>query len=85
MERDIEQKLLAEFSQPITSERQAFYILVELRKLLERKGTLDKYPTLKICCDWAVHPKLNRASAQPIMKLFDEYEAKYRSEGIGVS
>ncbi len=69
----------AEFREPITTERQVVYILVELRKLLEGNGTLDQYRTLKTCCDWAVHPKLSQASAQAITKLFDEYEAKYRS------
>lgn len=85
MEHDIVQKLTAEFSQPITSERQVVYILVELRKLLEKKETLDHYRTLKTCCDWAVHPKLSFASAQAITKLFDEYEAKYRRDAVGIA
>lgn len=84
MQDHIVAKLTAEMSQPIGSERQVVYILVELRKLLELMGTLDKYQTLKLCCDWAVHPKLDRQAAQRIAKLFDEYEAKNRQERIGV-
>lgn len=61
------------------------YILVGIRKLLEKKDALDKYPHLKLCCDWAVHPKLDRKSAQNITMLFDQYEAKYRCEGVGVN
>lgn len=84
MHRDIVAKLTEECRRPIRSERQVVYILVELRKLLELKGTLDSYETLKLCCDWAVHPKLDRNDAQKIVKLFDAYEAKYRREHVGV-
>jgi hypothetical protein len=84
MERDIVHKLTEELAQQIISERQAVYILVELRKLLEKNDTLNEYGALKLCCDWAAHPKLSRASAHAITKLFDEYEAKYRREAVGV-
>lgn len=82
---DIVYKLSEEFAQDITSERQVVYILVEIRKLLEKKDDLDKYPDLKLCCDWATHPKLDRKSAQRIAMLFDRYEAKYRRDGVGVN
>jgi hypothetical protein len=85
MERDIVCKLTAELEQQITSERQIVYILVELRKLLEKNNTLNQYRALKLCCDWAAHPRLSYASAQVITRLFDQYEAKYRREPLGVS
>jgi hypothetical protein len=87
MERDIAYKLTQELDQEIHSERQVVYILVELRKLLEKKGLLDneRYRALKLCCDWAVHPKLTFASAQAITALFDRYESAYRREPVGVS
>jgi hypothetical protein len=85
MERDIVNKLTEEFRQEITSERQVVYILVEMRKLLEKNDTLDQYRALRLCCDWAVHPRLSLASAQVITKLFDEYEAKNRREAVGVA
>jgi hypothetical protein len=82
---DIVQKLKKELAERITSERQVVYILVELRKLLEAKGALGNYKALNLCCDWTVHPKLDRKPAQEITKLFDEYEARYRREAVGVS
>ena len=87
MERDIVYKLTQELTQPIVAERQVVYILVELRKLLEKKGMLKdvRYRVLRLCCDWTVHPKLDRDSAQEITELFDRYEAKYRHEAVGVS
>ena len=85
MDRDIVSKLNHELGEPIISERQVVYILVELRKLLELKGTLDDYWTLKLCCDWAVHPVLDRATAQVIVSRFDDYEIKYRRDSVGVS
>lgn len=81
---DIAYKLTQELAQEISSERQVVYILVEIRKLLESKDELDKYPDLKLCCDWAAHPKLDRRSAQRIVMLFDDYESKYRREAVGV-
>lgn len=84
MEKDIVSKLNAELAEPITSERQVVYILVELRKLLELNGALNDYWTLSLCCDWAVHPKLNRSTAQIIVSLFDEYETRYRQKNAGV-
>lgn len=84
MKDDIRSKLATELEQPISSERQVVYILVELRKLLELDERLDGFPTLSLCCDWAVHPRLNRRSAQRIVKYFDDYEREYRRQNIGV-
>jgi hypothetical protein len=87
MRPDIVHKITVELEQTIISERQVVYILVELRKLLETQG-LDRdarYRALIFCCDWAVHPKLNRESAKAITRLFDQYEASYRREPVGVS
>jgi hypothetical protein len=87
MRPDIVHKLAKELDEQISSERQVVYILVELRKLLEKEGTLRdaRYRTLRFCCDWIVHPKLDRDLAQAIIELFDQYEAKYRQEPVGVS
>jgi hypothetical protein len=87
MERDIVHKLTQELAQPIISERQVVYILVELRKLLEKNGMLKngRFRVLRLCCDWTVHPKLDRDLAQEIAGLFDQYEARYRREAVGVS
>lgn len=87
MTPDIASKITKELEQEIVSERQIVYILVELRKLLESKG-VDRdvcYRALIFCCDWAVHPKLDRESAKAITLLFDRYEAGCRQELVGVS
>ena len=87
MKPDITHKIAMELEQAIVSERQVVYILVELRKLLELQG-LDRdarYRGLIFCCDWAVHPALNRESAKVITLLFDRYETSYRNEPVGVS
>ena len=82
----ISHKLSQELAQDIASERQVVYILVELRKLLERTGLLkeERFRALRFCCDWTVHPKLDRDTAKIIMELFDRYEAMYRREPIGI-
>ena len=83
---DIAHKLSQELAQSITSERQVVYILVELRKLLEKKGLLkeERFRALRFCCDWTVHSKLDRDTAKTITELFDRYETMYRQEPIGV-
>lgn len=87
MERDIAIKLAQELVQDIVSERQVVYILIELRKLLEKKTLLneERYRVLRLCSDWTVHPKLDRDSAQTITALFDRYETACRREPVGVS
>jgi hypothetical protein len=40
IERDISHKLAVEVDQPIVTERQVVYTLVELRKLLEKRAVL---------------------------------------------
>jgi hypothetical protein len=37
-----------------------------------------------MCCDWAVHPKLDRAGAQIVLKHIDTYESEFRKTGVAV-
>ncbi|MGA2877035.1 MAG: hypothetical protein ABSE82_16075 [Nitrososphaerales archaeon] len=85
MKNDIAEKLNREFAQDIVSERQVVYILVEARKLLEQQVTLKTFPAFSLCSDWAVHPKLNRANAQFVLRHFDAYETEYRKSGVTVA
>jgi hypothetical protein len=71
---DIAEKLNREFEEPIRSERQVVYILVETRKLLEQAAVLESFPGFKLCSDWAVHPKLRGPAAQQILAYFNAYE-----------
>lgn len=55
----------------ITSEADASYLLVELRKLLEQQQAKKRYEYLTFHCDWAVHATLEGTTAQKILRLFD--------------
>lgn len=85
MKNDIAEKLNREFAQEVVSERQVVYMLVETRKLLEQQDTLKNFRAFKLCSDWAVHPKLNQASAQIVLGYFDAYEAEFQKSGVTVA
>jgi len=81
MRDEIVAKLSDELEHEIQSERQVVYILVETRKLLERDKVLKTYRELKLCSDWAVHPKLCGPDAQEVLEHFDAYEAEFQKSG----
>ncbi len=58
MEDAIVAKLSALLSQGITTEAELVYLLVEVRKLYERRNA-ELPPCLKLFCDWVVHAKLD--------------------------
>lgn len=62
---DIIDKLHAFFKihDPITEECHAVYVLVEIRKVLDRDYN-DKYPLLRFYCDWCVHTQKDRITPQ---------------------
>src|SRR5947207_2263802 len=72
MTEDIIRKLTVELNKGITTEVQVVYLLVGIRKLIERDEVEEKYPALMFHCDWAVHAKLDRAPAKSILRLLDE-------------
>jgi hypothetical protein len=74
MKPDILTKLAAELHEPIGSERQVVYIMVELRKLIELNGDGAQYKALKLHCDWVAHPRLAGTQAQEIVRLFNRYQ-----------
>ena len=82
MEVNIVSKLNHELGREIVSEGQVVYILVEARKLLEQRKVLRNFKALKLCSDWAVHPKLNGPDSQDILRYFDAYEAEFRNSGL---
>lgn len=61
MEEDIIRKLKNSLDKPIEEER-VVYIFAETRKLLERKGLKNNYPTLAFYCDWILHSSIDRLS-----------------------
>jgi len=62
MEDQIIRKLAVELAEPMTTERQVVYLLVEVRKLLDRRPkNLPPYPSLKLYCNWTVHVELSHS------------------------
>jgi hypothetical protein len=74
VQHDIIRKLSEELREPIKSERQVVYLLVEVRKLLELTGELDNRPALKFHCDWLVHSELRGPQAQDVVRKFNRYQ-----------
>jgi hypothetical protein len=64
-------KLLILLAKGITSEADALYLMVEVRKLLEQQQAKKQYEYLTFHCDWALHATLEGTTAQNILKLFD--------------
>ncbi|SRR6266481_2060550 len=71
-EHVIIEKLINELAEPIVSERQVVYILVESRKLIELKGELAKYHALDFYSSWVLHTNMDRAGAIRILERFDK-------------
>ena len=72
MQSAIITKLKGELAQPISTERQVVYILVEIRKFLELTDQKDKYDHLWFHASWAVHPRMNRGVAAKLLECFDQ-------------
>jgi len=70
MEDQIIAKLGRVLEQPVTTEPVVVYLLVEVRKLMDRKGL--QFDTLRLCCNWVVHVELSRDVALRIVKVVDD-------------
>jgi hypothetical protein len=73
MEDAIKRKLRRELSNkcPLTEAR-VVYILVQIRKLIERTGQKQQYIPLDFHCSWALHAEMNRKEAARILQRIDE-------------
>ena len=84
MKEEIIKKLTAQLNEGITTEVQVVYLLVGIRKLIERadhgadQGT--QYPTLNFYCDWVLHSELDRSGAKAILLEFDKAQPLWKSE-----
>jgi len=76
------EKLDRELREPIVSERQVVYILVEIRKLLSLSGSDADFRSLRFHCDWAVHIKLDRAGARLVLQEFDEHQCRIEDSKV---
>ena len=67
-------KLEVELKEDKTSERQFFYVLVKLCKLIDTEELAREFEALKLHCDWTVHTTLSLGSAKRLLrKLNYEY------------
>jgi hypothetical protein len=64
-------KLQVLLAKGITTEADALYFMVEIRKLLEQQKAKKQYDYLTFHSDWAVHPTLTGPTAQKILEQFD--------------
>jgi hypothetical protein len=64
-------KLKLLLAKGITTEAEALYLMVEVRKLLEQQRAKRQYEYLTFHCDWAVHPTLAGPTAQKILERFE--------------
>ena len=73
MEDQIINKLELELAEPMTTERQVVYFLVEIRKLLDKQGKKGdlRYSSLRLYCNWAAHIELSQRQASEIVKQVD--------------
>ncbi len=77
MEDHLIAKIRRELDCGITTESQAVYLLVELRKLLDRNRENTKpYNSIRLYSDWAVHVSLKGPQAQEIVKKADAFYPK---------
>jgi hypothetical protein len=79
MKDELLQKIEAELVQPITSERQVVYILVEIRKLLDRENVPKADCShLRMLCNWAVHIELDRDIVEEHLLLLESVADQLR-------
>src|ERR1700685_3756292 len=72
MEDQIVAKIRREIEHGITTESQAAYLLVEIRKLLDRDREANKpYDAIRMYSDWVVHVDLTGPHAQRVVKTAD--------------
>jgi hypothetical protein len=81
------QRLLAKH--PLAEESDVVYLLVEIRKALERQAEELKYPFLKFYADWAVHSQKDRVTASMRQVIADveaaaTYEVREQHQDVAV-
>jgi hypothetical protein len=55
-------------------------LMALLRELLEARGEQDKYPLLRMLCDWSLHAKLDRSKAgNQLLDILDAMWAKSKT------
>lgn len=77
---ELRQKINRELAEPITTERQVVYLLVQIRKLMDRlnqvagRTALDpRFRALGFLCNWIVHTDLSSGWAQEPLAFFERH------------
>lgn len=78
MEEEIITKLKSALSEPIEKEKDVVYILVEIRKLLERKVIKPNYSVLNFYCNWVLHSSIEKIEPE-IQSLLEKIEETFSS------
>lgn len=73
MKVNVKDKLRIFLKKPVKNEASLVYVLVEVRKILDRsdKTYRNRFPTLYFFCNWILHTKMDRTPAVRILKKFD--------------
>ncbi len=73
MRDEIIEKLVQELLLPLESERQVVYILVQLRKLMDRDEIPEsKYVDLRMFCNWSVHSDLSNGTVRKKLQFIND-------------
>lgn len=77
MEDELLTKMHGRIDAGITCEEDLLFLLVKMRKLLERKELKRDYPVLLFYCDWSVHAVMDRHGARDMVRRVDELIDRY--------
>jgi len=69
------EKLKRRIRSGIACEEDAVFLMVKVRKLLEREGLKETLTTITFYCDWSVHTVMNGTGAQTILGIIDQFVA----------
>jgi hypothetical protein len=83
----IVEKLQKELAQPIVSEPQVTYLLVEIRKVIDGEPDSQQWKALKLYCDWTVHTELTYESRiRPFLQKIETFvEGLWTPTSTGIS
>ena len=80
---ELERKLTIELQEAVTSERQVVYILVQMRKLMDRTAeelNSPSYPTLRLYCNWVAHIGLSFGEARTLVAQANDLYPRLMAE-----
>ncbi len=81
MENELVAKIERRLGAGILAEEDVVYLMVKIRKLLERKNLKAEYPVLLFYCDWSLHASMDRRGARDMLSTIDALVDSYRTRG----